>query len=350
MSAPTHATTNRALIFQGPYAMSLGEIEMPAVGPDDVLIRVRAVGICGSDIHGFSGKTGRRAPGMVMGHEIAGEVGEVGAAVRGTAVGQRVAVQPILFCGHCRLCREGRTSLCLNKRMLGVNMGTVGGLSDYVAVPATNVFAFAATVPFAVGSLAEPLAVGESAAAAAGIRAGETVAIVGAGMICLAILLAVKERQPARIFVVDSIDRRLALAAGLGAVPVNFRDTAAVARIRQKTGGHGADATIEAVGASASVATAQQVARDGGRIVLIGNSAKMVEVDMQDIVVRGKSIQGVYCYTNDDFARAVRYLEANEARVAGFVEKEVPPHEAPATFTKLARGELELLRAVVTQE
>ena len=98
------------------------------------------------------------------------------------------------------------------------------------------------------------------------------------------------------------------------------------------------------------MATAQQVARDGGRIVLIGNSAKMVEVDMQDIVVRGKSIQGVYCYTNDDFARAVRYLEANEARVAGFVEKEVPPHEAPATFTKLARGELELLRAVVTQE
>jgi threonine dehydrogenase-like Zn-dependent dehydrogenase len=80
MSAPTHATTNRALIFQGPYAMSLGEIEMPAVGPDDVLIRVRAVGICGSDIHGFSGKTGRRAPGMVMGHEIAGEVVEVGAA------------------------------------------------------------------------------------------------------------------------------------------------------------------------------------------------------------------------------------------------------------------------------
>lgn len=341
---------NRALVFHGPYEMSLKEIEMPVAGIGEVVVRVRAVGMCGSDIHGFSGKTGRRTPGMVMGHEVAGEVAWIGEKVRGLVPGQKVVIQPIFFCGQCFLCREGKTSLCLKKRMLGVNMGAVGGLSDFVAVPTFNVYPLDPAVSFSIGCLAEALAVGESAVATAAIRNEETVAIIGAGMIGLAILLAAQTRRPKRVFMVDGIERRLALAETFGATPVNYRDSVAMQRIWRETGDLGADVVIEAVGVPSSVATAQKATRDGGRIVWIGNSAKTVEVDMQDLVVKGKSIQGVYCYTNDDFGRAVRYLEKNQSLLKNLVEKEVPLHEATDAFIKLAKGEWELLRGVVLMD
>jgi L-iditol 2-dehydrogenase len=327
--------------------MALEEIAPPELSAGQVLVRVRAVGVCGSDIHGFAGKTRRRTPGMVMGHEIAGEIAEAGPGVKDLRKGMPVAVQPILFCGSCPLCREGKTSVCLNKRMIGVNMGRVGGLSEYIAAPASNVFPVRADVSPASACLAEPLAVGESAVQAAQVREGETVLIVGAGMIGQAILLALGDRKPGRILVVDNNARRLATAQELGAVGVDFSQEDAVRRVLAETAGSGVDVAIEAVGLPASVVTAQQATRVGGRILWIGNSHKMVEVDMEDVVVRAKSIQGVYCYSNETFARACRFIEANPKTVSRFVEKEVRLDEAGALFAQLAHNELDVFRAVV---
>src|SRR5262245_19832350 len=115
----------QALIYHGPHAMEVAEIAPPEPGPGEVLIAVRAVGICGSDVHGYTGASGRRTAGMVMGHEFAGVVRALGAGVRAPAVGTPVAVNPVLYCGECADCRAGQEQLCRKRRTIGVNMGLV---------------------------------------------------------------------------------------------------------------------------------------------------------------------------------------------------------------------------------
>ncbi|MDQ2807447.1 MAG: alcohol dehydrogenase catalytic domain-containing protein, partial [Chloroflexota bacterium] len=150
----------QALIWQGPHDMVVADLERPVPGPGEVLIAVRAAGICGSDIHGYTGASGRRAPGMVMGHEFAGEVVAHGPGVDGPALGTRVAVNPLLYCGECLDCQAGQEQLCRRRTSIGVNLGQRGGFAEWVAVPARNAIPLADGVRFAAGTLAEPLAVG----------------------------------------------------------------------------------------------------------------------------------------------------------------------------------------------
>ena len=337
----------KALIYRGPFEMGIEEIDRPRVGAGDVLLRMLAVGICGSDVHGFAGKTGRRAPGMVMGHEMAGQIVKAGRKVTGFRVGQTVAVQPLLYCGKCEMCQLGQTNVCLRKRVVGVNMGTVGGFAEYLAVPAGNLFPVPATLPPTLASLAEPFAVGISAVRVAAPKASETVVIVGAGIIGLTVLLALRQRRCKRIFIVDQSKQKLAMAKSCGAVPVDFCDEDPVERIAKETSGRGVDVSIEAVGITASVQTALLATKTGGRSIWIGNSAKMIDLDMQDIVVREKTIRGIYCYDDNDFGRAVRFVGQNRETVSALVDQTVSLDEAPALFTRLARGEKECLRAIV---
>jgi L-iditol 2-dehydrogenase len=337
----------KALVYEGPFRMRPREIPDPAPGPGDVVVKVRAVGICGSDIHGFSGESGRRSPGMVMGHEIAGEVFAFGRDAHDLEIGRHVAVQPIISCGKCAVCREGKTSICLNKKMIGVNMGLTGGLSEYVAVPRGNVFSIARDIPFPLACLAEPLTVGLSAVKKSLLREGESVFIAGAGVIGLSILLMARNRRPHNIFISDNNDRKLGFAAGFGGTPVNFAQDDPVKKVMAGTDGLGADIAYEAVGLSASVRTALAATRPGGRIIWVGNAQQTVEVDMQDVVVKAKNITGVYCYTNDDFAEGVRWLEKNISTAQTFVEKCVAFDAAGDFYMQLAKRQAEVLRAVV---
>ncbi len=316
--------------------MKVEEIPKPAVGPGEVLVKVRAVGICGSDVHGFSGETGRRTPDMVMGHEISGEIADTG---------ERVVVQPVIYCGRCKVCREGKTSICLHKKLIGVNTGLTGGLSEYISVPRTNIFPVNRDIPFPEACLVEPLAVGFSAVRQASIEPGDTVFIAGAGMIGLAILLSVMEKKPCRVFVSDNNPRKLRIAENFGGTPIDFSRVDPSAAVMAQTEGMGADVSFEAVGLSASVRSAQYATRPGGRVVWVGNAQKMVEVDMQDIVVKAKSITGIYCYTDEDFAETVNLLKKNCGR--HLVEKQVLLEDAPEVYAQLARGEIDLLRGVV---
>jgi threonine dehydrogenase-like Zn-dependent dehydrogenase len=337
----------KALVYKGPYRMEIEEIENPAVKSGEIVVRVRAIGMCGSDIHGFSGKTGRRVPGMVMGHEIAGEVHEIGTGVKGFKKGDRVVVQPILYCGTCDMCRIGETSVCLNKRMVGVNMGLTGGLSEYVAVPKRNVFSVPKNMPFANGALVEPFAVGVGAVRKSPIRKGDTVVIVGSGVIGLTILVAVLRKGPKKVYMVDRVKRKLDMAKDMGAVPIDFSELDPVEAVLSQTDGKGADIVFEAVGISQSVQTAMAVTKTGGSAVWVGNAQRIIEVDMQDTVVKQKTIQGVYCYNGDDFHTAIEIVGNDPVLASHFVEREVSFKDATALFERLARGEEELLRGVV---
>jgi L-iditol 2-dehydrogenase len=336
----------RALVYKGPFQMEFEEIEYPQLGPADIIVKVRSVGMCGSDIHGFSGKTGRRSPGMVMGHEIAGEVVELGTKVQHVEKGQKVVIQPIISCGKCTVCKEGKTSICLNKKMIGVNMGTIGGLSEYLAVPKENAFPISQDIPYTLACLVEPFAVGVGAVRNSPLRKGQVVLIVGAGVIGLTILLMAREKNPQKIFIVDNNPRKLGIAKNLGAIPVNFTQNDPVAVVLQETNNIGADISFEAVGLSASVRTAMYATRPGGTVTWVGNSQKIIELDMQDVVVKAKNIQGVYCYTDDDFSRAITFVDHHRDLASIFVEKEVSFEQACALFMQLAKLEIEILRGV----
>jgi len=339
--------TMKALIYKGPYEFTLSDLPVPMPKADEVLIRVGAVGVCGSDIHGFAGKTGRREPGMVMGHEISGTVAALGVGVHTHHVGQHIVVQPIMYCGNCEPCRKSMTSVCLNKRMVGVNMGIVGGLAEYLSVRASSVFPISEKVPLSTAALVEPFAVGAGAVARSSVKGGDTVAIVGAGMIGLAVLVMVQQRKAARVFIVDQFTKKLEMAARLGAVPVNFREKDPLQTIREQTGGFGVDTSFEAVGITQTTKLTNSLAKAAGEIVWIGNSQKVIEVDMQEIVVLAKTIRGIYCYSDDDFRSAIRFVEANPDLTASFAEEKTDFNGAQELYTQLAKGEKDLFRGVV---
>jgi len=337
----------KALVYKGPYRMDLEDIPEPDPEPDEVVVKVRAVGMCGSDIHGFSGKTGRRYPGMVMGHEIAGEVYRTGENAGRFRKGRRVVVQPVVYCGICEMCRIKETSVCLNKRMVGVNMDLVGGLSEYIAVPQRNVFPLPETMPFTHGVLVEPFGVGVGAVRKSAIKKGDSVVIVGSGVIGLTILVAVLKKSPKVVYMVDMVKRKLDIAEEIGAVPVDLSVNDPVEMVLTETGGNGVDIAFEAVGITSSVQTAMAVTKTGGSVVWVGNAQRMIELDMQDAVVRQKAIQGVYCYNDEDFGNSIDIVAKDPRLAARFIEKEVLFEEATVHFERVAKGEEELLRGVI---
>jgi len=228
-----------------------------------------------------------------------------------------------------------------------VNMGTTGGLCEFIAVPGSNVFPIPTDLDYALGTLIEPFAVGVSAAQAATITRHSNVLIVGAGLIGQTILRMALEHAPGKIFIVDNNERKLALAEKSGAIPINFSRQDPVSVILDTTGGTGVDVAIEAVGVAASVKTAMAATRPGGQVVWVGNSQKLVEIDMQDVVVKAKQIQGVYCYTDADFKKATDYIVSHRSEVGLFIEQKATFPQATDLYTRLAKNELELFRGVV---
>ena len=337
----------KALVYYGPYDLRLEEIPQPVPGAAEVLIKVASVGICGSDFHGYAGKTGRRNPPMVMGHEFCGTIVETGSDVANLKIGQKVVVQPIIYCCQCEYCKKDQTSICPKKTFIGVDMGMIGGFSEYVAVPASNAFVVDNNISDNIGCLVEPFAVGASVVRKINPRQGQTIAIVGLGVIGLTILFQLRAGLPRKIFAVDKNVKKLELAKKLGAETINFLQIDPIQTILDRTGGVGVDVAIEAVGLSASVATAAKASRNGGEVICVGNAHRIIELDIQDIVVNAKSIYGVYCYSDRDFQKAIDFITANQQKVAIFAEEVVEPENARQLFDDLAKGQKELLRGLV---
>ena len=192
----------KGIVYEGPDTLTYRDV--PDVTPrrGEVKIRVRACGICGSDVHGYMGITGRRTAPMIMGHEFAGEIAGLGQDVEGWKPGDRVSVYPVDFCGNCEMCKKGQVHLCLNKRAFGV-LDVDGAFAEYICVPAKCCFSLSDKVSFSMGSLFEPLAVAYRSVEHAGELEGKTVLIVGAGTIGLLALACVKMKKAGKILISD---------------------------------------------------------------------------------------------------------------------------------------------------
>jgi L-iditol 2-dehydrogenase len=315
----------KALVYKGAKIIDLEDIEQPAPVGDESLIRVRAVGICGSDFEGFLGKTGRRLPPMVMGHELAGTV-EKPASNSGLKKGDAVVVQPKLYCGNCTFCRQGLTNMCSGAEFFGV-MSKNGGMAEYMAVPERCLHRVKDGLEFEKACLAEPLAVACRAASQVPdnvLQGAEYTLLAGAGTIGLLILQAIKLRGARNVIVSDMSDYRLELAQELGAeFCINPAREDFLARVQEITSNGMADIAFEAVGFGASVGQAHSALKNRGFIVWVGLAQRMIELDMHRVVTAELNVRGSFLYSEEDFVDSLKLLESGKIRTAPIITKAV---------------------------
>ena len=340
----------KALVYTQPYRLEYSDFPDPAVGEDDVLIRVKACGICGSDVHGFTGKTGRRLPPLIMGHEAAGIVEDVGKNVGGFEKGDRVCFDSTVYCNECEPCRNGSYNRCESRQVLGVSVPGFkrhGAFAEYVSVPWWIVSKIPDDLSFVHSALLEPASIGTHAANRAPISSGDAVVIIGVGTIGLFILQACRLRGAAKVFAVDINEYRLELAAGLGAdklinpLKLDLKET-----ILKETENRGADVTFEAVGYAQTFGHAVSVTKTGGHLVAVGNLEKKAEFDLQELVARELTFTGSYASAGE-FRDCIERVASGKINVEPLISDVLPLADGPSAFDRLLKAEENLLKIVL---
>ena len=267
----------KAAILRGIKQISIEEVDRPQIMPDQVLVRLKAVGVCGSDVHYYlHGRIGNQVvtSPFILGHEPAGEIAEVGSAVKNLKPGMAVAVEPGIPCRQCENCHKGKYNLCPNVEFLGTPP-VQGAYREYIAYNPDFLFPLPSTMSFAEGALIETLAVGMYASELAGLQPGDDIAILGSGPVGLVTLKAARLRGVNRIFITDRIAERLSVAAAhKDVIAINITKENPAEVIREMTKGRGVDTVFEAAGALETVNQAVELACIGGKIVLIGIPAE----------------------------------------------------------------------------
>lgn len=335
----------RTLVYVEPHRLEIQDSPTPAPRATEVIVKVEASGVCGSDLHGYLGRSLNRKPPLVMGHEFAGVVAGVGEAVSDLAVGTAVTVYPLITCGRCPACRRGESSQCPSRQVIGVHRP--GGFAEYTAVPRASVVRVPAGMSVFTASLAEPLANAVHIFNRHLHGLVRRIAIFGAGTQGVMALHLAHLLSPSVLVSVDIVPARLALAERVGATAaLNARTGDAVARIRELTGGEGVDLAIEAVGGVATRQAALASVRTGGTVVLLGLGEEMTSLNAVDIVNREVTIRGSYAYTYDDFVRAVELLGTGLIR--GEWARPYALEAGPAVFRQLTTDPGDLIKAVLT--
>jgi (R,R)-butanediol dehydrogenase / meso-butanediol dehydrogenase / diacetyl reductase len=333
----------KAIVWNGPEEMTVEEVPEPTVEPGTVIVRPEAVGICGSEVEGYLGKMGNRIPPLVMGHEFAGTVTEVGEGVSESLVGRVVAVNPISSDGTCPLCRAGYTNLCPNRKLIGIH--SPGGFAEYVLAPQSNVYPLPEGVGARTGALAEPLANGVH-----GVRLGlanhkvEHAVVIGAGTIGLMCIQAAVLDGIPDVSVVETHEARRDQALELGAHSAYASGEEAREALEEPTEGFGADLVIDAVGAEATRRMAiQELLRPGGRVVFVGLHEDDTTLGFHGVVRGQLDLQGSYAFTVEDYSQAVEWLVEGRAGI-GDLPPVLPLEEGPNAFAELVKGPSEQIK------
>jgi threonine dehydrogenase-like Zn-dependent dehydrogenase len=340
----------KALILKEYKQFACEDVPAPVAGPADVIVAVKACGICGSDVHGMDGSTGRRRPPIIMGHEAAGVISSLGSGVIGWKAGDRVTFDSTIYCGHCEFCRRGLINLCDNRRVLGVSCEDYrqnGAFAEYVAVPQHILYRLPDGLSFEHAALVEPFAIALHAIRRAPPTLNDTVVVVGAGMIGLALVQALSQAGCGRLIAVDVAADRLALAAKCGATTaINSATEEAPAAILRLTRGLGADLAFEAVGLPATVDLTLRCLRKGGAATLVGNVTPKVEFPLQTAVTRELTIHGS-CASQGEYPACLDMLARGALRAAPLISATAPLAEGAAWFDRLYRREAGLLKVVL---
>ncbi len=330
--------------------LEITDLPNPTPSPHEVLIEVAACGICGSDVHGYDGSSGRRIPPIVMGHEAAGRIAALGSNVGELKIGDRVTFDSTVFCGECPNCRRGDLNLCDNRQVLGVSCGDyrrAGAFAEFVVVPARIVHHLPDNLPFEEAAMLEATAVALHAVKITPIDHGDTALVIGAGMIGLLILQSLRATGCDRVFVADIDDSRLKMAKDLGATEILNSKSDLPAQVLKLTNGAGVDVVLEAVGRTETIAASIDSVRKGGTVTLVGNISPEVKIHLQKVVSRQIRLQGS-CASSGEYPEAIKLLANGAIRVKPLITQVAPLDDGPAWFERLHTGEAGLLKVVLT--
>jgi L-iditol 2-dehydrogenase len=340
----------KALTLTEYKEFTYGDAEEPEVGGEEVLVGVKACGICGSDIHGMDGSSGRRIPPVIMGHEASGEIVQVGEKVSDWKVGERVGFDSMIYCGDCEACRAGETNLCEERRVIGVSCEEYrrhGAFAEFVVIPQHVLVRLPEGLSYEEAAFGEPVAVALHAVNRAAPKAGDTAVVVGAGLIGLLVVQALKVAGCGRVLAVDLDEGRLALAKELGADDaVNSGEEGALEKVRAWAGGDGADVAMEVVGITPTIQLAAKSLRKGGTLGCVGNIAPTVEFPLQEVVTRELSAVGS-CASAGEYVRAQELGVGGEIVVKPLISAVADLSEGAEWFDRLYKGEEPLMKVLL---
>jgi len=331
-----------ALVYTAPHKVESQVAADPAPRPGEVLVRVRAAGVCGSDLLGFLGKSKKRVPPLILGHEIGGEVAAVGSGVTDLQKGQRVGIMPLITCGACVHCRRGRNSVCEKRILLGMNVA--GGFAEYTVAPRACIYPVSPSMSYLQASmiecLATPLNLFENH-----VRGPlDTAAVFGAGTQGILAMQMAKVRGAKTIFVIDVQPARLAVVERLGARPIQAKAEDPVDRILRETRGQGCDVVVDAAGYSPARQQGLKITARGGVLAFVGLSDPSTELDVMDIINREIEIHGIYGYAPADYQKALTLVAGSAVDVSTWV-REFPLAEGQRILDQLTSQPGDLVKA-----
>ncbi len=333
----------KALVLTDYHRLEVKEVPTPKPGPGEILVRVQACGICGSDVHGLDGSTGRRKPPLIMGHEAAGVVAEVGPEVTRFRLGDRVTFDSTVYCGQCVYCLRGQINLCDNRRVLGVSCDEYrrdGAFAEYVVVPERIVCRLPDNVSFQQAAMIEPLSVALHAVDRAACKIGENAVIFGGGIIGLLILQVLRSAGLHQIITIEPDPHRQHMAKELGAdlvlPPEQFRQTPPPP----------VDLAFDAVGINETVNGAVNAVGKGGRVVLVGNLQPEVPLPLQKVVTRELTLLGS-CASQGDYPRCLNLLAQQAVTVEPLISAVAPLEDGPYWFDQLYYRRQPLMKVIL---
>jgi L-iditol 2-dehydrogenase len=340
----------KALVLKEYKKFSFEEVPDPQVQPQEVLVAVKACGICGSDVHGMDGSTGRRRPPIIMGHEASGVITDTGKNVSGWQAGDRVTFDSTIYCGECDYCREGMINLCDRRRVLGVSCEDYrqnGAFAEFVAVPPRILYRLPEGLSFEHAAMVEPFAIALHAIRRSPPALNDNVVVVGAGMIGLALVQGLRHTGCGRLIILDVANERLSMAKKLGAThTINSGAENALALIQELTNGRGADVSFEAVGMTVTVDLALRCLRKGGAVTLVGNVAPKVEFPLQVAVTRELAIHGS-CASRGEYPACLDMLARGDLKAEPLISATAPLKQGADWFDRLYRKDPGLLKVVL---
>jgi L-iditol 2-dehydrogenase len=340
----------KALVLKEYNLFSLENVPMPKCGVNDVLVRIKSCSICGSDIHGMDGSTGRRIPPLIMGHEASGVIEMVGSNVQNFKAGDRVTFDSTVYCGYCEYCRLGQVNLCDNRRVLGVSCDDYkldGAFAEYVTVPQHIVYPLPNNITFDEAAMVEPLSIALHAVKRSNVSINDTAMVIGSGMIGLLVIQLLKIAGCKKVIAVDILQSRLDMANKFGAsVLLNSNEIDVSTEINKLTSNKGVDIAFEVVGITSSLKTAIASVKKGGSVILVGNLKKEVDLPLQSVVTRQITLSGS-CASSLEYEDCLDLIASGRVDVQSFISAVVPLQEGADWFQRLYRGDPSLMKVIL---
>jgi len=328
----------KALVLKEYKKLVYEEVEKPSINEKEVLIRIKASSICGSDVHGYDGRSGRRQPPIIMGHEAAGVIEEAGADAGDYKPGDRVTFNSTLYCQDCYFCRRGEQNMCEHGKVFGVfcdDYKLQGAMAEYAKVPAHILYRLPENVTFEQAALLEPLSIALHAIHRAPIRVNDTVIVIGTGTIGLLLTKLLKISSAGKIIAVDIDDMKLETARKNGADHIiNSKETDPLKKILEITGGYGADICFEAVGVPPTTVLSIECLKRNGTVVLLGNVSPRIELPIQRAVLRELKLVGSYC-CGMEYETNIDMLASGKINVDDVISVKAPLAEGAQWFDRL---------------